>query len=214
MKRLAIFDFDGTLFDSIHDVTACLDKALKEHGFPALTKDEYIDAVGGNIDEIMSNVLMDNSTPENIELIKKSYEICYDKSKKDNTVPFPGVHDLLKKLTEKDVLLAINSNRSTDSIKYFVQKNMGDIDFLHIEGHNPPHPSKPDSYGVDEIIKKADVLLSEVIYIGDSETDIETAKNSAIDCIIVNWGYGNQNDYENKYNLAVIENPSEILNYF
>ncbi len=214
MKKLAIFDFDGTMFDSIHDVTICLDKTLEAHNFPTLTKEEYIEAVGGNIDEIMSNVLMDNSTPENIELIKKTYSVFYDESKKENTMPFPGIHDLLKKLEENNIILAINSNRSTESIEYFVKRDMGDIDFLQIEGHNPPHPSKPDSYGVNEIIKKADVSLDESIYIGDSQTDILTAINSGIDCIVVKWGYGNQEDYDDKYNLATVGNPSEILNYF
>lgn len=214
MKKLAIFDFDGTLFDSFDDVMICLDETLRAHDFPTLTRQGYIESVGGNIDDIMSKVLKDNSTPENIELIKKTYESLYDASEKENTKPYPGIHELLEKLEQNNIILAINSNRSTDSIRYFVEKHLSGIDFLEIEGHNPPHPSKPNSYGVDKIIKKASADFDEAIYIGDSKTDIKTAKNAGIECVIVKWGYGNQKDYDDDYILGNVENPSEIIGYF
>ena len=67
MKRLAIFDFDGTLFDSIHDVLICFNKALAIHDFPPLTREELIPCLGGNIGEIVALVLKDNNTPQNVE---------------------------------------------------------------------------------------------------------------------------------------------------
>ena len=90
MKRLAIFDFDGTLFDSVHDVIICFNKALSMNGFPTLTREEYIERLGGNIDEIVSLILKDKNSKENIELIKKDYQKLYDESNKDNTLPFPN----------------------------------------------------------------------------------------------------------------------------
>ena len=75
-------------------------------------------------------------------------------------------------------------------------------------------PSKPDPHGINEIIKKADVSLDEAIYIGDSITDIETARNAGIDCVVVKWGYGNEEDWENDYVLESIDEFSRILDYF
>ena len=72
MKKLAIFDFDGTLFDSIDDVVVCFNKVLTIYGFPTLTRDEYIPCLGGNIDDIVSKVLGDNNTPQNLEKVKKT----------------------------------------------------------------------------------------------------------------------------------------------
>ena len=210
MKRLAIFDFDGTLFDSVHDVIICFNKALSMNGFPTLTREEYIERLGGNIDEIVSLILKDKNSKENIELIKKDYQRLYDNSNKENTLPFPNSLEVLKEFQERNILLAINSNRTTDSIKYFVDKFFKEIDFISIEGHNPDYPSKPNPYGVNNIIKKANAGLDEVIYIGDSKTDIKTAENANIDCILVTWGYGNQADYKNDYVLKVIDDICQL----
>ena len=214
MKKLGIFDFDGTIFNSVDDVVVCFNKALTLYNFPTLTREDYIGCLGGDIDDIVSLVLKDNNTPENMELIKKTFLDFYEPSKKELSVPFPDSHDLLVQLQENGVLLAINSNRFTYSIENFVDKFFSDIDFIAIEGHNAGFPTKPDSYGVDKIIKKAGVGLDEAIYIGDTITDINTAKNAEIDCLIVKWGYGIQKDYENDYPLEVIEDASQIMKYF
>ncbi len=214
MKRLAIFDFDGTLFNTVDDVVINFNRALKANNFPTLTYDEYIERLGGNIDEVVSLILNDQNTPENIELIKEEFGKLYAKSKKENSLPFPGILNLLKDLESRNVLMAINSNRLTPSIKMFVENSLCDIDFLEIEGYNPDFPSKPSPCGINKIIKKADVPLDDAIYIGDTKTDIKTARNAGIDCIIVKWGYGNQKDYDDEYVLGVVDEPSEILNYF
>ena len=79
-KKLCIFDFDGTLFDSVEDVILCFNRTLREYGFPTLTRDEYIPCLGGNIDDIVSKVLGKNSTPQNVEIIKEVYLDYYNSS--------------------------------------------------------------------------------------------------------------------------------------
>ena len=214
MKRLAIFDFDGTLFNSVDDVIICFNEALKIHDFPTMEREEFIGCLGGNIDEIVSLVLKDKSTPENIEMLKETYLGIYYPSKKENTLPFPEAHDLLRQLQDMVVILAINSNRFSDSLEYFVEKFFYDIDFIEIEGHNFDNPSKPSPVGVNNIIRKAGVTCDEALYIGDSITDIRTAENAGIDCLIVRWGYGDENDWENDYILECVDEFSQILKYF
>lgn len=211
MKRLAIFDFDGTLVDSIKDVEICFNKVLAIHNFPTLTHDEFLGVVGGNIDEMVSLILKDNNTAENIELVKQTYEEIYSASPKDNTCPFDDIHDALKSLQDKGVLLAINSNRSNDSLQYYVDKFFSSIDFIAIEGHNPDYPSKPSPCGVERILVKSNINKEQTIYIGDSITDIRTAQNAEIDCILVSWGYGGKDAYASDYPLAMIDDISVLI---
>lgn len=214
MKRLAIFDFDGTLFNSVDDVVKCFNEALTIYGFPTLTREDYIGSLGGEIDEIVSLVLKDNDTPEYHESVKNTYLKIYYGSKKENTLPFPGSHELLSELQSRGVLLAINSNRFTDSLEFFVDKFFGDIDFISIEGHNYDTPTKPSPAGIFKIIEKAGLSADDTIYIGDASTDILTAKNAGIDCIIVKWGYGDRNDFKDEYPLVAVEKMDDILDYF
>ena len=188
MKRLAIFDFDGTLFNSVDDVVKCFNEALTIFGFPTLTREEFIGNLGGAIDEIVSLALKDNDTPQYHDSVKNTYLKIYYGSKKENTLPFPGTLELLKELQSRNILLAINSNRFTDSLEFFVDKFFGCIDFVLIEGHNYDTPTKPSPAGINKIIEKAGVSRDDAIYIGDSSTDILTAKNAGIDCVIVSWG--------------------------
>ena len=219
MKKLYIFDFDGTLFDTVDDVVICLNRALEVHDFPTLTSSEYVERLGGNINEIVSLILKDKNTPENIELVKETYLPIYEESPKKNSVPFEGIKNLLEKLQDKEVFIAINSNRTTDSIKYFTDKFLPGIDFLLIEGHNENYQSKPSPIGVNKILDKANVEMDEAVYIGDSKTDIATAKNAEIDCIIVTWGYGDENAYKDDYPISVVDDISQLwdalnINYF
>ena len=214
MKKLAIFDFDGTLFDSVSDVLICFNRALEIHDFPPLTREELIPKLGGNVDEIITLVLGDNYTEENLESFKKTYLDFYNSSAKEMTIPFPDCEKLLDELQKRGVLLAVNSNRLSYSLNEFVTTCFEGIDFVSIEGDAQNHPSKPHPYGVNRIVAKAGVDLDEVIYIGDSKTDILTAKNAGIDCLIVSWGYGLTEDFKDDYLLGVVDRPCEILDYF
>lgn len=219
MKKLAIFDFDGTLFDSIDDVVVCFNKVLTIYDFPTLTREEYIPCLGGNIDDIVSKVLGENNNPNNLKKVKKTYLDLYNTSKKELTIPFKHSHELLKKLQENNILLAINSNRLNYSLNEFADKFFPDIDFVLIEGHDNVNPSKPNPFGVNKIINKANVCLDETVYVGDSITDIQTAQNAGIDCVIVKWGYGDENTFNHEYPLKVINDFSQLyeifgINYF
>ena len=214
MKELAIFDFDGTLVDSVEDVIISFNKALEIHNFPTLTREEYLDRLGGNIDEIISLILKDNSSAENIELVKKTYEELYYGSPNNHTVPFPDVHQLLEVLQGKGILLAINSNRKNDSLEVYVERFFSDINFIAVEGHNQDYPSKPSPYAVNRMMEKHNLSKKDCIYIGDSITDIRTAQNAGIDCLLVRWGYGRKDAFEHDYPIEVIDNISEILKYF
>lgn len=211
MKKLCIFDFDGTMFDTLTDVAKCFNQAFEKLGLETLDFQFYKESLGGNIDEIIGIILKDKNTPENIEKVKKTYEKIYSLDQKENTKPFPDIEKLLTTLQEKNIILAINSNRKPDSINFFVKKYLPNITFIDIQGHVTTNPSKPDPYGINKIIEKSGVNPEETVYIGDSITDIKTAENAKIDCVIVKWGYGMSETYKNEYPLKIVCKTSEIL---
>lgn len=211
MKKLCIFDFDGTLFDTLTDVAKCFNQTFEILGFEPLDLDFYIKSLGGNINEITSIILKDENTPENIELVKTTYEKIYQEDSKENTSLFNGMLEVLEQLQKEGIILAINSNRKPDSINKFLNKYASNIIFLDVQGHIPDKPSKPNPYGVNTILKKANVTKEESVYIGDSATDIQTAKNAGIDCILVTWGYGLDDAYENEYPIAIVENKDDLI---
>lgn len=208
--KLCIFDFDGTLFDSITDVVNCFNRTFEKLGYETLDFEFYKKSLGGNINEIIPLILKDKNTAENVEMVKKTYAQIYCKDKKENTKLFEGIHELLKQLQEEGYILAINSNRKNNSIIHFIDKYADDINFIDIQGHDENYPSKPDAYGVNTIMTKANARKDETIYIGDSITDIRTAKNADIDCILVKWGYGIGNVYEDQYPVKIVENTGEL----
>lgn len=214
MKKLAILDFDGTIMDTVNDVVICFNRALTQYGFPTLTREEYIGRLGGDIDDIVALALQDKNTPENIEKVKKTYLDIYYSSAKENSVPFPKTLETLRKLEDMGVVLAINSNRFTDSIESFAERFLSEFSFLSIKGHDYDYPSKPDPTAVLDIIEMAGLDPDEVLYVGDSDTDIRTAKNAGVDCVIVKWGYGKQADWENEYILGAIDDFDELFSYF
>lgn len=211
MKRLAIFDFDGTLVDSVWDVEICFNQTLESLGFPTLTHEEYLDRLGGNIDEIVSLILNDENTPENIELVKDAYGKLYSASPKDNTLPFPNTHEILRILQDRGLFLAVNSNRKNDSLNHYLDKFFADIEFVAVEGHNDSYPSKPSPCAVERILDELGIAGDDAIYVGDSMTDIKTAQNAGIDCVLVSWGYGRRDAFESEYPLKTVDDACELL---
>lgn len=210
MKKLFIFDFDGTLFNTIEQLVYNMNQALHLHGYPVLTLDEYKLAVGGNVNQVISNVLGSYSSPENIEKVKKTYLEIVEDYEDTLTQPFEDIEEILRYLQENNIQLAINSNRYTYSIKSYVDKFLNNINFIDIQGHEPPNPSKPDAYGINQILQKTNIDKEDVVYVGDSPTDIQTAKNAGIDCVIVTWGYADYNLFDDDYVLKTISKPYEL----
>ncbi len=213
MINLAIFDFDGTIVNTITDVALCFNQSLKENGFPEHPLEAFDGFVGGNLETVVSRMLpADSVTDENIDLVKLRYREIYSSSKKENTLPYEGVMDLLNKMKEDGWKLAINSNKGQKLLDDLTVELFPEGMFDSVVGYLETRPSKPDRYGVDLICKECNSKIENAIYIGDGMSDVKTAINAGIPCIFTEWGQGQlDGEYINVVSVKTIDELRECL---
>ena len=193
MRKLIIFDFDGTLVNTVTDVAICFNKALEACGFPTHPIAAYDRFVGGNLETVVSRMLpADARASENIDRVKTLYRQLYLQSEKPNTKPYPGMTELLAELKTMGYRIAVNSNKGQLLLEDTVGKMFPPSYFDTVVGYVEDKPSKPNPYGVDEICRLCGCLREEAIYVGDGESDLATAANAGIPCVFVTWGQGDQ----------------------
>lgn len=213
MIRLIVFDFDGTLVDTITDVAICFNKALQYFGFPTHEIKEYDGFVGGNLETVVSKLLpADAVTEENIFKVKKVYRELYLQSEKNNTLPYPGIKQLVKKLCNAGYVLAVNSNKGQVLLDQLIEKLFPKSIFTSVMGYEEGHPCKPDPYGVQKILMECCYGTEDGIYVGDGKSDILTAKNAGMPICFVTWGQGSMEDAQTADFIAsTVDELEEIL---
>lgn len=206
MKKLLIFDCDGTLIDTIVDVAICFNDALAYYGFPTYPIADYGRIVGGNLETIVSRLLPEDArTAENIDKVKTKYRALYSASDKPNTKPFEGIVEALDQLKAKGFVLSINTNKGQALTDALIEKTFKKDLFASVVGYEESRPSKPDPYGVDMICRECGLSRADAVYIGDGRSDVNTAHNAQIPCVFVTWGQGTEEDSKDP-RIAAIAN--------
>jgi phosphoglycolate phosphatase len=206
-----IFDLDGTLLDTIEDIGESMNEVLETLGYPKYKIQEYKLKVGGGFRGLAINCLPKNADEETISKTIKLFSKIYDKNYLDKTKPYDGINELLDELMNRDILLAINSNKIDEYTNMLVNKFFSKIAFKKVSGEREGVPKKPDPYTTLEIISEMGISKDKVLFIGDTKTDIETANNAGIDSVGVLWGFRDREEL-NKYGATyIVEKPEEIL---
>jgi phosphoglycolate phosphatase len=189
--NLVIFDLDGTLLNTIGDLAASVDYVMRSRNHPEHTDAEYRQMVGGGIKRLVERAL-----PEALAKDEAYVEECVAQFRRyyvDNidryTQPYDGMPELLRKLRDRGVLVAVASNKFQHGTDRLVSKFFADIDFVAVEGNREGAPLKPDPQIVHNIISMANVDASQTIMVGDSGIDIRTAAAAGIASVGVAWGF-------------------------
>lgn len=191
MKQLIIFDLDGTLLNTIGDLADAVDYVMRSRNLPLHTNAEYRQMVGGGIKRLVERAL-----PKHLAENEQYVEECVTQFRRyyvDNidrhTIPYEGMPELLRKLQERGIKLAVASNKFQHGTDRLVAKFFGDIDFVAVEGNREGAPLKPDPEIVNNILHKSGTPRERCVMVGDSGIDIRTAKAAGIASIGVSWGF-------------------------
>ena len=211
MKKLVIFDLDGTLLDTIEDLGNATNHALRSLGFPERKREELYGMVGRGITNLLRAALpRDFGTEENVTLMRKHFLAHYGVHLCDCTHPYPGIPELLEHLTDRGVRFAVASNKYQEGAETVVRHFFGQFPVLTILGQREGFPIRPDPGIVQLCIDAAGVTKEEVLYVGDSNVDMQTGLNAGVDTVGVTWGSRSREELEAFRPLAVVDDPAQL----
>ena len=214
MKKLVIFDLDGTLLNTIADLAASTNHALAAYGYPTHPTEEYRFFVGNGINKLFERALPEGEKTEaNVLKIRQRFIPYYDVHCVDLTKPYPGIPELLKTLQQRSVQIAVASNKYQRATGKLIPYFFPDIHFTAILGQREGVPRKPDPQIVHEIMRMANVSTDEVLYVGDSNVDMQTANNARVDSVGVTWGFRPRAELEQGSPFAIIDKAEELLSF-
>lgn len=214
MKKLVIFDLDGTLLNTIADLANSTNYALAENGFATHQVSEYNYFVGNGINKLFERALPEKErNEENILKIRKAFLSHYDRHNMDHSSPYPGIADLLAALQEKGVMIAVASNKYQAATEKLVPYFFPNIHFVAILGQRDGVNTKPDPTIVHDILRIAQVSKEDALYVGDSNVDMQTAINSGVDACGVVWGFRPVEELESYHPKYIAHTAADILEY-
>lgn len=191
MKRLVIFDLDGTLLNTIADLAQGVNHTLAQLNLPQHTIDEYTLMVGNGMRKLVMRALPENlaADEEFVDRTLAQFLDYYAAHIDIYTRPYPGIPELINALSTRGFILAVASNKIQAGAETLISKFFPGIEFTAVMGNCKEYPLKPDTAVVEYIMNKAGVTREETIMVGDSGTDIQTARNAGIPIIAVSWGF-------------------------
>lgn len=212
MLKLCIFDMDGTVVDTISSISYFANRALNLYGLPSIERERYKILVGNGARVLVERMIAEvGGNDEQLEKVYKEYNTTYDADFLYLTEAYEGVVEMLTALKEMGVKTAILSNKP-DITAGKVAKALfkdGLIDVCY--GARDGIALKPDPAGVFDILEEMGVQKEECLYIGDTATDIKTAKNAQLTSIGVLWGFRDRKELEGAGADFIIEHPSQIV---
>ena len=207
--RLIIFDLDGTLLNTIEDLTDSVNYAMRCLHFRERTKEEVLSFVGNGNRMLMERCLPDGTSPDTIDTALQKFHEYYSRHYADRTYAYKDIPELLVKLKKSGYLLAVVSNKADYAVQDICRKYFGGI-FDFVIGDREGILRKPAPDPVDMAREALGISKNQSVYIGDSEVDIETASNAGIRCISVDWGFRPHERLVSAGAGTIVSSPEDI----
>ena len=232
MKKLILWDLDGTLIDTLEDLGAAVNHALRLRGLPLCTLAEFRRMVGHGVRNLVQQALeaslrkaaettatAPGQEAASAPVLDESYsdaaladfKAYYTAHIDVYTRPYPGIPELLTELQAKGARMAVTSNKFQEGTEYLIREFFPDINFVAILGNRPGLPLKPSPEIVESVLAKSGISREDTLLVGDSPTDMRTAANGGIDAIAVAWGYRTAEELEGNRLVASVKELREAL---
>lgn len=207
MIKLAIFDLDGTLLNTIEDIAVSLNKSLKHNGLPTHSLETVLKMVGNGVDLLIQRAV--NPYHDKFDDVKSFYLEDYNKNCGINTKPYPGINAMIKELKNMNIKIAVLSNKPHKDTVTVMETYFNGV-FDYVIGKKDCNRIKPYSDGVIEVMNTLDIKNNNnVVYIGDSEVDVQTGKNALLKTIAVTWGFRTKEQLEGAD--YIVDKASDII---
>ncbi len=210
--KLAIFDLDGTLIDSLADIAEATNYAMRELGLPEhhLSKFNYF--VGDGLVKLIQRALPEDSQ-DKFDKALELYNYYYNNNYTVKTYVYEGIREMLNTLKKHDVMLAVASNKTHEFTTNIIHHYFGDELFSAVFGKSDGRPTKPDPAIVNAVIDKLGADRNSTFMIGDTSIDINTGKNAGIETIGCLWGFRTLDELVTAGADHIADKPSDIVKF-
>lgn len=200
--------------DTIADLASATNYALTQLGYPTHDTDTIRSFVGNGINKLLERALpADEQTENNVMRMRTHFVPYYDVHNADLSSPYPGIEALLQTLQENSIEIAVASNKYQEATTKLIKHYFPTIQFAEVLGQRENIPVKPHPTIVFDILNKTGIAKKEVLYVGDSGVDMQTAHNAGVDAIGVSWGFRPRTELETLHPLAIIDKAEELMNF-
>lgn len=210
MIKAVIFDFDGTLANTLKDLMVAGNRALKMYGFPEHDEENYKIFVGNGWEDLIRKATNYSADEETFGKIFNEFRDYYNVHYCDETVAYDGLPELIAACKERGLLVAIVTNKKQEITNIMVDELYGDV-FDIVCGASDKYPSKPDPASTLSVMERLGVKPEECIFIGDSCVDMQTAVNSGAVAVGETWGFRGEKELRENGADYIIHRPSELL---
>ncbi len=211
MKYKAIlFDLDGTLINTLDDLTDCMNIALGEFGCPEITTEQCRPLLGVGLLYLCENSLPAERAKEAQELMQRFRQI-YNEHFLDKSAPYPGVMELTDELARRGIKQAVITNKNEDISEVMIRQVFGEDKFPIVRGAVNGIGCKPAPETTLQVLSVLNVSTEEALFVGDGEADLDVAKNAGIKSVWVSWGFRKMAELEGRKPDFQIDRPAELL---
>lgn len=205
-----IFDLDGTLLDTLADLRNSTNTALVQHGMPPRSEEEVRRFVGNGVAMLIQRAVPDGTSPETTDKVLETFRQHYLKHSLDTTRPYAGILPMLAECRRRGLPTAIVSNKLDAAVQQLANHFFPNLVATAV-GERPSMRRKPAPDMLFEALRCLRLTPDEAIYVGDSETDILTARNAGLPCISVTWGFRTRGQLTQAGATVLIDRPAQLF---